>query len=49
MDRSLYSRNDIDRLNVSSKEGGNRFASIEDYVDASKKDSKNALKRAKKN
>ena len=35
MHKALHSRNDIDRLYVSRKEGGRGLASIEDSVDAS--------------
>ena len=35
MHKGLHSRDDVDRLYVSRKEGGRRLASIEDSVDAS--------------
>ena len=35
MHKTLYPRNDIDRLYVSRKENGKGFASIQDSVDAS--------------
>ena len=35
IDKALHSRDDIDRLYVSKKEGGRGLASIEDSVDAS--------------
>ena len=35
MHKALHPRNDVDRLNVSRKEGGRGLASIEDSVDAS--------------
>ena len=35
MHKALHPRDDADRLDVSRKEGGRRFTSIEDSVDAS--------------
>ena len=35
MHKALYPRYDVDRLNVSRKKGGRRFANAEDSVDAS--------------
>ena len=35
MHKALHSRDDVDRLYVSRKEGGRGLASIEDTVDAS--------------
>ena len=35
MNKALYPREDVDRLNVSRKEGGRGLTSIEDSVDAS--------------
>ena len=35
MHKALHSRDDVDRLYVSRKEGGRRLASVEDSVDAS--------------
>ena len=35
MHKALYSRDDVDRLYVSRKEGGRGLTSIEDSVDAS--------------
>ena len=35
MHKALYSRDDVERLHFSRKEGGRGFANIEDSVDAS--------------
>ena len=40
MHEALHPRDDVDKLNVSRKDGGRGLASIEDGVDASINDSK---------
>ena len=45
MHKALHSRDDIDRLYVSRKEGGRGFASIEDIIDASLQQLKNYIEK----